>query len=194
MEREVRERTESTKQMERKVSEAMEDVKILNLRFKNVSKVKEELLKEAEGIIKGKVAEKDRKECEWILRKSRVYILGEGTEEKELGEERICTAPLLVKCGSQVEKERLEYMLRSAGVRVAFHWPREMLEFVEEVRGWVEEMGYRKDDYFTKVRPYKVDGVPQLRAEVKRKDGKGGGFRKVSSWWCPPLDRKLWWN
>jgi hypothetical protein len=194
MEREVRERTESTKKMERKVSEAMEDVKILNLRFKNVSKEKEELLKEAEGIIKGKVAEKDRKECEWILRKSRVYILGEGTEEKESGEERICTAPLLVKCGSQVEKERLEYMLRSAGVRVAFHWPREMLEFVEEVRGWVEEMGYRKDDYFTKVRPYKVDGVPQLRAEVKRKDGKGGGFRKVSSWWCPPLDRKLWWS
>jgi len=194
MEREVRERTESTKKMERKVSEAMEDVKILNLRFKNVSKEKEELLKEAEGIIKGKVAEKDRKECEWILRKSRVYILGEGTEEKESGEERICTAPLLVKCGSQVEKERLEYMLRSAGVRVAFHWPREMLEFVEEVRGWVEEMGFRKDDYFTKVRPYKVDGVPQLRAEVKRKDGKGGGFRKVSSWWCPPLDRKLWWS
>ncbi len=115
MEREVRERTESTKQMERKVSGAMEDVKILNLRFKNVSKVKEELLKEAEGIVKGKVAEKDRKECEWILRKSRVYILGEGTEEKELGEERICTASLLVKCGSQVEKERLESMLRSAG-------------------------------------------------------------------------------
>jgi hypothetical protein len=194
VEKEERERTESTKQMERKVSEAMEDVKILNLRFKNVSNEKEELLKEAVGIIKGKVAEKDRKECEWILRKSRVYILGEGTEEKEVGEERICTAPLLVKCGSQVEKERLEYMLRSAGVRVAFHWPREMLEFVDEVRGWVEEMGYSKDDYFTKVRPCKVGGVPQLRAEVKRKDGKGGGFRKVSSWWCPPLDRKLWWN
>jgi hypothetical protein len=194
IEREVRERTESIKQMERKVSDAMEDVKILNLRFKNVSKVKEELLKEAEGIIKGKVVEKDRKECEWILRKSRVYILGEGTEEKELGEERICTAPLLVKCGSQAEKERLECMLKSAGVRVTFHWPREMLEFVDEVRGWVEEMGYSKDDYFTKVRPYKVDGVPQLRAEVKRKDGKGGGFRRVSSWSCPPLDRKLWWS
>jgi len=194
IEREARERTESIKQMERKVSHAMEDVKILNLRFKNVSKVKEELLKEAEGIIKGKVDEKDRKECEWILRKSRVYVLGEGTEEKELGEERICTAPLLIKCGSQVEKERLECMLRSAGVRVAFHWPRDMLEFVEEVRGWVEEMGYKKDVYFTKVRPYKVDGVPQLRAEVKRKDGKGGGFRRVGSWSCPPLDRKLWWN
>jgi hypothetical protein len=91
IEREARERTESIQLMERKVSHAMEDMTILNLRFKKVSKVKEELVKEAEGIIKGKVAEKDRKECEWILRKSRVYVLGEGTEEKELGEERICT-------------------------------------------------------------------------------------------------------
>jgi hypothetical protein len=169
-------------------------VKILNLRFENISKVKEELLKEAEGIIKGKADEKDRKECEWILRKSRVYVLGEGTVEKEVGKERIYTAPLLIKCGSCSEKERLEGMLKKAGVRVAFHWPREMLEFVEEVRGWVEEMGYMKDVYFTKVRPYKVDGVPQLRAEVRRKDGKGGGFRRVGSWSCPPLDRKLWWN
>jgi hypothetical protein len=105
-EREVRERMESIKLMESKVNDAMKNVKILNLRFEKVSKVKEELLKDAEEIIKRNVAEKDRKECEWILRKSRVYILGEGTEEKELGEERICTAPLLVKCGSQAEKER----------------------------------------------------------------------------------------
>jgi hypothetical protein len=194
IEREERERNESIKQMERKVGEAMEEVKILNLRFENVSKVKVELLKEAEEKIKGKVDEKDRKECEWILRKSRVYVLGEGTGEKEVGKERIYTAPLLIKCGSRSEKERLEGMLRKAGVRVAFHWPREMLEFVEEVRGWVEEMGYMKDVYFTKVRPHKVDGVPQLRAEVKRKDGKGGGFRRVGSWSCPPLDRELWWN
>jgi predicted metal-dependent phosphoesterase TrpH len=194
IEREERERNESIKQMERKVCDAMVEVKILNLRFGSVSKAKGELLKEAEGIIKGKVDEKDRKECEWILRKSRLYVLGEGTGEKEVGKERIYTAPVLIKCGSHTEKERMEGMLRTAGVRVAFHWPREMLEFVDEVRGWVEEMGYMKDVYFTKVRPYKVDGVPQLRAEVKRKDGKGGGFKRVGSWSCPPLDRELWWS
>jgi hypothetical protein len=42
------------------------------------------------------------------------------------------------------------------------------------------------------VRPYKVEGVPQLRAEVKRKDGKGEGFRRVGSWSCPPLAKNLW--
>jgi hypothetical protein len=191
-EREDRVRKESIRQMECKVNDAMENVKILNLKFKKVSKVKGELLNEAEGIIKGKVLDKDRNECEWILRKSKVYILGEGTEEKEVGKERICTAPVLVKCGSQVDKERLDGMLKKVGVRTAFHWPREILEFVDEVRGWVEEMGYRKEDNFIKVRPYEVEGVPQLRAEVRRKDGKGGGFRRVSCWSCPPLDRKLW--
>jgi hypothetical protein len=109
-----------------------------------------------------------------------------------IGKERICTAPVLVKCGSQVEKERLEGMLRSAGVNTAFHWPSEMLEFVDEVRGWVEDMGYGWEQYFIKVRPYKVDGVPQLRAGIKRKGEKGGGFRTVASWSCPPLDRKMW--
>jgi hypothetical protein len=191
-EREKSERIESIKEMELKVNDSMENLKILNLKFEKVSQEKAELLKEAEGIIKGKVLDRDRKECECILRRSRVYILGKGTEEKELGKEKICTAPLLVKCGSQVERERLEGMLRRVGVRAAFHWPREMLEFVDEVRGRVEGMGYRKEEYFIKVRPYKVEGVLQLRAEVKRKDGKGEGFRRAGSWSSPPLDRKLW--
>ncbi len=86
-------------------------------------------------------------------------MLGKGTEEKELGKEKICTAPLLVKCGSQVEKERLEGMLRRVGVRSAFHWSREMLEFVDEVRGWVEGMGYRKEEYFIKVRLFFLTAV-----------------------------------
>ena len=74
----------------------------------------------------------------------------------------------------------------------AFHWPNEMLEFVDKVRGWVEDMGYGMELYFIKVRPYKVDGVPQLRAGIKRKGEKGGGFRTVDSYSCPPLDRKMW--
>jgi hypothetical protein len=59
--------------MERKVVDSMENLKILNLRFKKVSDVIVDLLKEAEVILKGKVGDSDRKECEWILRKSRLY-------------------------------------------------------------------------------------------------------------------------
>jgi hypothetical protein len=186
----IRERMESIKDMERKVSDSMETLKILNLRFKKVSGEKEELLTEAEGIIKGKVRVKDRIECECILKRSKVYILGKGTEEKTVNGEKIYTVPVLVKCGSQIERERLEKMVKSAGVGSAFHWPKEMLGFVYDVRKKVEQMGYRKDEYFIKVRPFKIDGVPQLRAEVKRMEGRGGSFKRIGCWSCPPADSR----
>jgi hypothetical protein len=136
-EREMKERTQSTKEMERKVEKTMENLKILNLRFEKVSEEKVVLLKKAEKIIKRKVGVKDRKKCEWILRQSKVYIIGKGTVEKDVGKEKIFTVPVLVKCGSQLEKERLERMLRGVGVGLA-----EMLDCVDHIRGKVLGMGY----------------------------------------------------
>jgi hypothetical protein len=188
----MRERMVSVKEMEQKVGDSMESLKILNLRFGKVSAEKGDLLNEAEVIIKGKVGIKDRNECEGILRRSSLYILGKGTEEKTVHGETLCTAPVLVKCCSQAERERLEKMIKSAGVGVAFHWPKEMVDFVYDIRRKVELMGYRKEEYFVKVRPFKVDGVPQLRAEVKKMDGRGGNFERVGCWSCPPADRSLW--
>ncbi len=183
---------ESEKEMERKVLQAMEQLKILNLRFRKESEDKGELLKEVEKIICGKLEEEDRKEGEWILRRSKVFILGKGTEEKILEGERIWTAPVLIHCGSQVEKTRLETLLRSSGVRSSFHWPKEMVEFVSSMRERVERMGYRKEEFFVKVRPAMVGGVLQLRAEVRRMEKRGGRFERVACWSCPPADRRLW--
>jgi len=92
----MRERMASIKDMEQKVGNSMEGLKILNLKFGKVSAEKGDLLNEAEGIIKGRVGIKDRSECEGILRRSRVYILGKGTDEKIVNGEKICTAPVLV--------------------------------------------------------------------------------------------------
>jgi hypothetical protein len=187
-----RERLESIKEMERKVSDSMDTLKILNLKFRKASNEKGDLLKEAEGTIKGKVGVQDRSECECILRRSKVYILGKGTGEKIVNGERIFTAPVLLKCGSQIEKERMERMLRRAGVHLAFHWPKELMDFVYDIRRKVDQLGYREDEYHVKVRPFKLDGVPQLRAEVKKIVGRGGSFERVGCWSCPPVDRRLW--
>jgi hypothetical protein len=185
---------ESEKEMERKVCDAMLQLKILNLRFRMESVEKVELLKEAENIMGGKVGKKDRKECELILRRSKVYILGKGTEEKTVEGEKICTAPVLVCCGTLVDKERLETMLRSSKVRSTFHWPKEMVDFVSGLRGRLEQMGYRKEEFFVKIRPVMVEGVPQLRAVVRAMVKRGGRFDRVACWSCPPAERRLWGN
>jgi hypothetical protein len=183
---------ESEKEMERRVRQSMEQLKILNLRFRKKSEEKGELLKELENIVLGKLEEKDRKEGERILRRSKVFILGKGTEEKILEGERIWTAPVLIHCGSKMEKERLEMLLRSSGVRSSFHWPKEMVEFVSSLRERVERMGYRKEEFFVKVRPAVLGGLLQLRAEVRRVEKRGGRFERVACWSCPPADRRLW--
>jgi hypothetical protein len=60
---EVRKRMELIKLMDSKENDAVDSLKILlNQRFEKVRKVKEELFKEAEGIIKRNVVENDRKE------------------------------------------------------------------------------------------------------------------------------------
>jgi len=82
--------------------------------------------------------------------------------------------------------------VKRVGVGVALHWPKEIVDFVYDVRRKVEQMGYKKEEYFVRVRPFKVDGVPQLRAEVKKINGRGGIFERVACWSCPPADRSLW--
>jgi hypothetical protein len=191
-EKQQKEARESEKDMERKVRDAMAQVKILNLKFEKESTEKGELLKEVEGLLKGKVREGDRKECEWILKRSRIYVLGKGTEGKVVEGERIYTAPVLLVCSSRAEKERIEGMLRKVEVRMSFQWPREMLEYVDGVRERMERMGYGKEEYYVKVRPHVGEGDLQLRAEVKRKTGSGNSFRLVAFWYCPPLVRELW--
>jgi hypothetical protein len=43
-----------------------------------------------------------------------------------------------------------------------------------------------------KVRPYRVDGVSQLRAEVKRMGLRGGLLGKGCLLVCPPADGRIW--
>jgi len=60
------------------------------------------------------------------------------------------------------------------------------------MRERVERMGYRKEEFFVKVRPAVLGGLLQLRAEVRRVEKKGERFERVACWSCPPADRRLW--
>ncbi len=149
----IREIKESEKEMEEKVQAAMEQIKILDLNFDRVCENSNMLVKETVERLKGKVGGEDRKECEQILRQSRIRILGQRTEEKEVGGVKIFTVPVLVECGCLRDKLVLEEILKKVGNRVAFQWPKEILEFVSGVREEVERMGYKRSSHFVRVRP-----------------------------------------
>ncbi len=78
------------------------------------------LVKEAFTKIKEKIVGSDREEFERSMKGTRVGILGKGTSIKDTEKGRIHTVPVLITCGCRNMKERMEGILRRAGVIVAF--------------------------------------------------------------------------
>jgi hypothetical protein len=98
--------------------------------------------------------------------------------------------PILITCGCRNVKDRLEAIVKKAGMAVSPQWPKECMEFVDKVREKVEKMGFGKKEYYTRVRPARVDGRVFLRVETKKKEG--GKFRGLGYWRAPPLDKAHW--
>ena len=168
---------ESEKEMERVVGAAMEKIKVLDLDFGKVMEGRVEIAKVAKELIKENVKLLERKEWDWSMRRSRVYILGKATKEKEYDGRKIFTVPILISCPCLGDKVRMERILRNAGMRASFHWPAVMLEYVRGIRERVDGMGHGGQEEYVRVRAVKEEGGIFIRAEARKKVG--GSFKWI---------------
>jgi hypothetical protein len=74
----------------------------------------------------------------------RIDILGNSTSTKKVGTGMIHTVPVLISCGCKNVKERLEGIVRRAGLVASFLWSKECMEFVDNIREKVALMGFCK--------------------------------------------------
>jgi hypothetical protein len=186
----IQDAKDSEKDMERKLEDAMEQVKILNLDFGKECADRKTLVKEAVSLIWKKVTDSDKEEFGKILKGARIDILGKSTSTKEIGKGRIHTVPVLITCGCKNAKGRLEAIVRKAGLVASFQWPKECMEFVDKVREKVETMGFGKKEFYTRIRPALAHGRVLLRVDTKRKEG--GKFEGLAYWRAPPKDKECW--
>jgi hypothetical protein len=128
----------------------MEQAKILDLDFGKVIE-KKEVTGKAE-LLQENVKLSDRQKWKWDIRRSRVYVLGKAKKEKDFTGKTIFTVPILIRQYCTGDKESLERIIRKAGLRVSFHWPTEMLEYVEGIRERLEGMGSQGREEFVRVR------------------------------------------
>jgi hypothetical protein len=148
------------------------------------------LVKVAISKIKENVLDRDREEVDRIMRGARVDILGKGTSSKETGKGKIHTVPVLITCGCRSVKDRLEVLVRKAGLSTSFQWPTKCMEFVYKIREKVDMMGYSRKEFYTKVRPIVIEGRVFIRADTKKKEG--GRFEGLAYWRVPPRDKEYW--
>ncbi len=180
----------SEKEMEEKVKTAGCSLKILDFDLREVMEDRAKMVRTVIGGLKADIYPEDRQCYERVMRRTRVVILGKRTTAGTNRGRTVHTVPVLLECQNKVDAGDMEVILKRAGYFSTFHWPQEMVGFVEKVREEVRNMGYREGTHYIRVRPEERGGCVQIRADVKEKNG--GRFQAKAVWQCPPMNKDYW--
>ena len=115
------------------------------------------------------VAHKDKERFRTVIGRTRVSLLGKGTEVKQYKGRTINTMPVLLECRTEEDKRELGEILQEAGWHSSFEWPEECMEFVREVRKEIRKLGYVDNKHDIKIRPEIRNGRVEIRGEVREK-------------------------
>ncbi len=159
----------SEKDMETKVRSAMCNLKIQDFDFRAEMHDRMTMVRKVARELREDVHPDNRRQFDNIMRRTRIQILGRKTEARKLRDRTIYTVPVLLECQGRSDASELDSILKDSGYFSGFHWPQEMMGFVNEIRDEVRYQGYEERDYFVKVRPEERNGEVRIRAEVKEK-------------------------
>jgi hypothetical protein len=180
----------SAKEMEGKLKGAMKTLKLTDVDFGEVTQDRAKMVRTVTNRLRNDIHPEDRQHFDRILRRTRIQILGRGTEQRRDRSKVIHTVPVLLECQDRTDSWDLDSILRHAGYFSAFHWPKEAMEFVNGIRDDVRRNGCGEQDFYVKVRPEERGGEIRIRADVKQKNG--GRWQMKAVWNCPPLNRDFW--
>jgi hypothetical protein len=159
----------SEREMERKVRDAMCNLKLLDFDFGGEMQDRVSMVRKVARNLREDVHPDSRAHFDRILRRTRIQILGRRTEGRKVRDRTVYTVPVLLECQGRNDASDLDNILKDSGYFSSFHWPQEIMEFINEIRDEVRFQGYEERDFFVRVRPEDRNGEIRLRAEVKEK-------------------------
>jgi hypothetical protein len=124
---------------------------------------------------------------EELIRKASIQVLARATTKRKEqgGEQEIWTAPVLYTVDDRESRWELEDLLRGCKVHPTFHWNREMVGLVKDMRASLKEK-FPEEKHYIRIRPDERDGRWKIKADVKPKDSEGR-FRLGATWDVPPM-------
>jgi len=179
---------DSIQEMEGKVREAMRGVKVANINIGQDTEDKAAIVRKALAEVRRYARREDAGQLDWILKRTRVVVLGRRTQKMQGRNSTVHTVPILFQSEERKDTQELERILRGAGYFPTFHWPDEAMEFVRRVLEDVRSAD--EQERFYKVRPEVWNGRVRIRVDTKLKAG--GRYVMKGIWRCPPLNRELW--
>jgi hypothetical protein len=183
----------SEREMEDRVKHASCCLKLLDIDFGKITEDRMWMVRSIIKWLRDDIHPQNVERFDRIMRRTRVQILGRGMAAmsgRGGGGRTIYAVPILLECQSKLESGDLDAILKDAGYFSTFHWPSEMMEFVNEARQEMRKAGYEERTHYVRIRPEERGGELSIRADVKEKNR--GRWQAKAFWQCPPMDRNLW--
>jgi hypothetical protein len=180
---------ESEKELEAKVEDSMRQVKVLGMDLGKQMETRTEIVGKVVEKLRKDVKQEDKRRMDYLLSRTRIVPLGSRTELRVEKGEKKHTVPILFDCECKGDREELNRTLAKMGLGTAFHWPKEMVDFIGGIREEVRKRRYG-EGHFTRIRPERRNGQTLIRADVKMKDR--GRFKSEAFWRIPPADPSFW--
>jgi hypothetical protein len=123
----------SEREMEGKVRGAMCNLKILDFDFGGETQDRIAMVRKVARDLREDVHPDSRASFDRILRRTRIQILGRKAEARKNRDRTVYTVPILLECQSRNDASELDNILKDSGYFSSFHWPQEIMEFVNEI-------------------------------------------------------------
>ena len=177
---------QSRKDMVEKVAVSAKQFKIMDIDFEKEISDRKELMAAAKEKMAAKIRSERKGRYDELVRKATVQVLARATtkrKQQDSGSE-VWTAPILFTVEDREERWELEDMLRQCKVHPTFHWNREMVGLVKEMRTTLADK--YDDKHYIRIRPEERDGKWKIKADVRKKEGTEK-FRLGATWDVPPM-------
>jgi hypothetical protein len=177
----------SRKEMTERVSVASKQFKIMDIDFGREVTDRKELLATAKEHVTMKVRSDKQTRYEELIKHATLQVLARSTTRRKAqssGQE-IWTAPILYTVDDRETRWELEDIMRGSNMFPTFHWNREMVGLVKEMRSSLKEK-FPEDKNYIRIRPEEREGRWKIKADVKPREGEGR-FRLGATWEVPPM-------
>jgi hypothetical protein len=180
----------SRREMTEKVAVSAKQFKLLDIDFGKEISERKDLLNVAREKMAEKIRSDKKNRYNELVRKATIQVLARATvkRKEQESEKEIWTAPVLVSVEERESRWELEDILRQSKVYPTFHWSREMLGVVKDMRTALKEKF--DDKHYVRIRPEERDGKWRIKADVKAKDS-NEKFRLGATWEVPPMCQEI---
>ena len=175
-------------EMAAKLEVATTQVKLLDVDFDAHTTDQKELVQVAKAKLKDRVKSTDQDRYQELVQKAVVQVLARQTTKRKARDDGrdIWTAPIVLTMQEKHARWEMEDLLRRSKVYPTFHWPKEFLGPMKEMRD-VLKTKVDESTTYVRMRPVLTEGKWRIRADVKPKEGMGKFVHKAT-WEVPPVD------